>query len=276
MLLALLLLSIAPPTIEVGQSLTPPAQVAGPWEALVKPGEVAGFSLHVITNANETVRSLNLDTYVRKGGKTARTWWSSGYPGTFVLRSGQFRFHQARGANDGFDVTLDLAYDPNDAAWKGSFSDPFFSGHVTLRRPNMSDSMAPVGTWRTHSDIGIWAAERVVDYGCLNIGVGQDDSLVLWDESHGLFLGKDKAQQPLFGDAYGDMYDDTHATNYGGEWSFIAGTGLWGDRITGAMSSHGSSFGGYYSDHYGNGAVDPSHPRRVFAWTRLLNLACRP
>ncbi len=44
------------PNIEIGQNLTPAAQVAGPWEALVAPGEVAGFSLQITTNADEKVR----------------------------------------------------------------------------------------------------------------------------------------------------------------------------------------------------------------------------
>ncbi len=45
MLAALLLFATLQPNVEIGQDLTSPAQVAGPWEALVAPGEVAGFSL---------------------------------------------------------------------------------------------------------------------------------------------------------------------------------------------------------------------------------------
>lgn len=173
-------------------------------------------------------------------------------------------------------MTLDLTYDPSDVAWNGSFSDPFFSGQVTLRRPRISDSIAPAGTWRTYSGTVIWPTERVEEYACLNMGVGQDDALVLWAEDHNVFLGYEKVKQPLFGDSYGELFADSHATRYGGEWSFVAGTGSSGDRITGVISSDGSSFGGYYSDHYGNGIVDSSHPRRALAWTRMLDLACRP
>jgi len=274
MLTALLFAAALQPDIEVGQTLTPPAQVAGPWEALVAPGKVAGFSLQIITNANEKVRSLNLDTYVRKEGNTTRTWWSNGdAAGALLMRTGRLQFHQRRSANEGFDVTLDVTYDPIDMAWKGFFRDPFFSGHVALHRPNFSDSLAPVGTWRTYSEVTIWPTQRVEEYGCLNIGVGQDGALILWAESHNLFLGD--AKQPIFGDSYGELYDDSQAEHYGDEWSFMAGTQMGGDRITGVPSSDGSSFGGY-EEHYGNGTVDPSRPRRPFAWTRMLNLACRP
>ncbi len=276
MLLALMLLGVLQPNIEIGQNLTPPAQLAGPWEGLVAPGEVAGFSLQVTTNANETVRLLRLDTYVRKAGKTERTWWSSGAGGVFVMRTGRLRFHQTPSAGGEFAVTLDLTFDSSDMAWKGSFSNPFFSGQAVLRRPSMHNAMTPAGTWRTYSMATIWPTQRVDGYGCLNIGVGQDDALVLWAEDHGMFLGYDDAKSPLFGDSYGEMYDDSHAVRYVDEWSFIAGTGMAGDRITGVMSSDGSSFGGYSSDHYGNGGFDPSHPRRALAWTRMLDLACHP
>jgi len=274
MLAALTLFAGLQPNIEVGQSLTPPAQVAGPWEGLVAPGEVAGFSLQVVTNANETVRSLRLDTYVRSDGKRMRTWWSSGDVGEFVMRTGRLHFHQARSGSAGFDVSLDLSFDPVDMTWKGSFADPFFAGQVALRRPTLSDAALPAGTWRTYSSLTLWPAQRVQDYGCLNIGLGQDNALILWAESHNEFLGKAK-EQPSFGDVYGELYDDSYAERYGGELSFIAGTGMGGDRLTGVLSSDGSSFGGY-SEHYGNGLVDPAHPRRAFAWARMLNLACRP
>ena len=269
-----MLLAFLQPNIEIGQMLTPPAEVAGPWEELVSPGEVAGFSLLIITNANEKVRFVRIDTYLRKRGFTSDTYWSSGEAGAFTLRTGRLQFHQARNSNGGFNVTLDLKYDSNDMAWKGDFSDPFFSGRVALRRPNMSDPEAPAGTWRTHSDTVLWPTQRLEEYGCLNIGVGQDDALVLWAEEHNMFLGGDM-QRPLFGDSYGELYDDSHAKRYGDEWSFTAGTALGGDQITGTPNSDRSAFGGF-SVHYGNGAVDPSHPRRAFAWTRMLNLACRP
>ena len=278
MLSALILAGALLPNIEVGQTLTPPAQVAGPWEDLVAPGEVAGFSLQITTNANEKVRSLNLGTYVRKEGKTTSTWWSSGdATGTLVLRTGHLQFHQKRSGNAGFDVMLDLTYDPIDMAWKGSFSDPFFAGRVALRRPNLSDASAPTGTWRTDSQVTIWPTQRVEEYGCLTIGVAQDDALILWGESHNGFLGGD-VKTPIFGDSYGELYDASHADRYVNEWSFVAGTSLGGDRITGVVSSDGASFGGYSSDHYGNGIVDVSHPhaRHAFAWTRMQNLVCRP
>jgi hypothetical protein len=276
MLIILMLAWTLQPNIEVGESLTPAAQVAGPWEALVAPGEVTGFSIQITTDGNDKVRALNLDTYVRKEGKTAQTWWSSGADGAFVMRAGQLHFHQVRSANQGFDVTLDFTYDPIDAAWKGSFSDPFFSGHVELRRPSMIDATAPAGTWRTHSEVTIWPTERVEEYGCLDIGVGQDDSLLLWAEDYNVFLGYQKEKEPLFGDSYGEMYVDSHATRHADEWSFIAGNRLAGDRITGVESSDHSSFGGYSSDHYRNGSVDPSHPNGAIAWTRMFDLACRP
>lgn len=69
LLTTLVLFGALLPDIEVGENLSPPAQVSGPWEALVAPGEIAGFSLQITTNANEKVRSLNVDTYVRKEGK---------------------------------------------------------------------------------------------------------------------------------------------------------------------------------------------------------------
>jgi hypothetical protein len=203
------------------------------------------------------------------------TSWSSGGAGVFVMRTGRLQFHQARSGNAGYDVTLDVTYDPIDMAWKGSIRDPFFAGQVVLRRPTISDPLVPVGTWRTYSQVSIWPTQRVEEYGCLNIGIGQDNALILWAESHNVFLGDAKAEQPLFGDSYGDLYGDAHAERYVDEWSFTAGTGMGGDRITGILSSDGSSFGGY-GEHYGNGVVDPSHPRRAFAWTRMLNLACRP
>lgn len=275
MLLAIILVGALLPNIEVGQNLTSPASVAGPWEGLVASGEVAGFSLQITTNADQKVRSLRLDTYVRKEGKTTSTWWSSGEAGgAFVIRTGHLQFHQARSGPGGFDVALDLTFDPIDMAWKGSFSDPFFAGQVALRRPTFSDSLAPVGTWRTYSKVSIWPTQRVDDYSCLNIGMGQDDALILWAEWHNVFLGGD-IRQPTFGDDYGELYDDSHADHSADRWSFIASTGMAGDRITGALSSDRSSFGGY-SEHYGNGTKDPSHPRRPFAWTRMLNLECRP
>lgn len=275
MLTALILLGALQFDVEVGQSLTPPAQVAGPWEGLVAPGEIAGFSLQIITGSDGKVRSLNLDTYVRKEGKTERTWWSSGEAGsTFLLREGHLHFHQAGSGNAGFDVTLDVTYDATDMAWKGSFSDPFFTGQVALRRPTFSDSLAPVGTWRTYSDVVIYPTQRIDDYGCLNIGVGQDDALIIWAESHNVFLRGD-IKQPSFGDSYGELYDDSHAERSNAGWSFTAGTNMGGDRITGALSSDGTSFGGY-STHYGNGLVDLAHPQHAFAWTRMLNLSCRP
>jgi hypothetical protein len=92
MLTALILLAALQPDIEIGQTLTPPAQVAGPWEGLVAPGEVAGFSLQIATDANEKVRALWLDTYVRGNGKGQRTWWSSGDTGEFVTRTGHLHF----------------------------------------------------------------------------------------------------------------------------------------------------------------------------------------
>jgi hypothetical protein len=276
MLTALMLFGALQPNLEVGQNLTPPAQIAGPWEALVVPGEVAGFSLQVITNADEKVRLVRVDTYIRKDDKTTRTWWSSGDAGAFVLRTGQLRFHQVRSANGGFDVTLDLTYDANDMAWKGSFSDPFFSGQVVLRRPSLSDAIVPAGTWRTYSNVVIAPTGRVVEYGCLNMGVGQDDALVLWAEFHNIFLGHDKAKQDLYGDSYGSLYDDSHAMREGNEWSLTSGTGMSGDRITGVISSDGSAFGGFSGDHYGNGPVDLSHRPHPFAWKRMLDLACRP
>ncbi|MGB6985630.1 MAG: hypothetical protein WBD74_06580 [Candidatus Aquilonibacter sp.] len=276
MLSALLLLGVLQMNVEAGQNLTPPAAAAGPWEGQVATGEVAGFSLQITTNADEKVRSLALDTYVRKEGKSTRTWWSSGdSTGVFVLRTGHLQFHQVRSGKAGFDVTLDLIYDPTDMAWKGSFSDPFFAGQVALLRPTFSDSFAPVGTWRTYSQVSIWPTQHVEDYGCLNIGTGQDDALILWGEWHNVFLGND-IKRPSFVNDYGIWYDDSHFERSADGWSFLASTGAGGNRITGALSSDGSSFGGYYSDYDGNGLADRSHPRRTFAWTRMLNLACRP
>jgi hypothetical protein len=276
MFAALMLAGALLPNIEIGQNLSPPAQIAGPWEALVAPDEIAGFSLQVVANANEKVRSLRVATYVRKNGKTMSTWWNSGDSGEFVLRTGRLQFHQRRTENSGFDVALDLTYDPVDMTWTGSFQDPFFSGHVTLRRPALGNALlAPTGTWRRYSSVTIWPAQRVQTYGCLNIGLGQDGTLVLWAESHNIFLGDAKAVEPVFGDSYGELYDDAPATTYVDQWSFVAGTIMGGDRITGALSSDGSSFGGY-SEHFGNGIVDPSHPRRAFAWVRMLDLQCRP
>lgn len=275
MLAVLTLLAVFQPNIEVGQNLTPPAQVAGPWEGLVAPGEVAGFSLQVTTNANETVRSLRLDTYVRTNGKTLSTWWSSGDAGEFVMRTGRLHFRQARSKSTRVNVSLDLSFDPVDMTWKGSFADPFFAGQVTLRRPTLSDAVLPLGTWRTNSSLTLWPSQRVQNFGCLNIGLGQDDALVLWRESYSVFLGHAKGEQPSFGDVYGEQYADSPAERYGGELSFTAGTNLGGDRLTGTLSTDGSSFGGY-SEHYGNGLSDPAHPRHTFAWTRMLNLACRP
>ena len=269
MLAALLLFGVLRPNLEIGQNLTQPAQVAGPWETLVKPGEVAGLSLHIITNANENVRSFNLDTYVRKDGKTTHTYWSSGSPGTFVMRTGRLHFHQVQNGN----VDLDLTYEPIEMTWKGFFRDPFFSGTVALRRPSLTDPPAPVGTWRTYSHVTIWPTQRVENYGCLNIGVGQDHALVLWAETYNLLLGN--FNRPSFGDSYGELYVDSHAEHYGDEWSFAADTGMSGDQITGALSSDGTSFGGE-AEHYGNGVVDRSHPWRAFAWTRMLDLSCRP
>lgn len=266
MLLVLMLLVLMQPNIEVGQNLTPPAQVAGPWEGLVAPGEVAGFSLEIITSPNEKVRSLILDTYVRKEGKTTRTWWSSGDPGAFIMRSGRLQFHQTHSGSAGFDVTVDLTYDSNGMAWKGGFSDPFFSGHVVLRRPRLNDAMAPTGTWRMYAQTAISRTGRSDEYGCLNIGAGQDDTLVLWTEEHNSSVA----------DTYGVLYDDPHATRYVDQWSFMFENALTGERITGVMSSDRSSFGGYSSDHYGNGEADPSHSRRAFAWTRMLQFSCRP
>lgn len=276
MLSAIILFGALKMDVEVGQTLTPPAAVAGPWEGLVAPGEVVGFSLQIATNPDQKVRSLTLDTYLRKQGKTTSTWWNSGEAaGAFVMRTGHLQFHQARSGTGGFDVALDLAFDPTDMAWKGSFSNPFFAGQVALRRPTFSDSSMPVGTWRTHSQVTIWPMQRVEDYGCLNIGVGQDDAVILWGEWHNVFLGND-VKQPSFGDDYGVLYDDSHVERSADGWSFLASTGAGGNRVTGALSSDGSSFGGYYSDYDGNGLVDPSHPRHTFAWTRMLNLACRP
>jgi hypothetical protein len=275
MIAALLLLGMLQPNIEIGGSLTPPALVAGPWEGLVAPGEVAGFSIQVMTNENQAVRAVRMDTYVRKDGTTTRTWWSTGAPGTFVMRTGRLQFRQAR-SNDGpFDVALDLTYDAADSAWKGSFQNPFFTGKVVLRRPLLDTSGAPTGTWRRYSDVTVWPSRRVDDYGCLNIGLGLDDALVLWSESHNIVLGKANDGGPLLGDSYGELLDDAHTDRSGDEWSFVAGTTMGGDRITGALSADRSSFGGY-REHYGNGLVDPSQPRPAFTWTRMADFACRP
>jgi hypothetical protein len=192
------------------------------------------------------------------------------------MRTGQLHFHQERSPSGSFDVKLDLTYDPDDAAWKGSFSDGFFSGRVVLHRPGMRSAAAPAGTWRTYSGVLIGSTSRVNEYGCLNIGVGLDGTLVLWAEDHNLFLGFDKAKHPLVGDSYGALYGDSNPSQNAGEWTFLAGTSLSGERITGILSSDGSAFGGYSSDHYGNGHFDPSHPRRAFVWTRMLDFACRP
>jgi hypothetical protein len=139
----------------------------------------------------------------------------------------------------------------------------------------MSDAIAPAGTWRTYSSTAIWGTDRVQGYSCLNIGVGQDNALVLGAEDHNMFLGYDNAKHPLFGDSYGTLDDDANASRYADEWSFAAGTGMGGERIKGAMSGDGSAFGGY-GEHYGNGVVDPAHPLRAFAWRRMLDFACRP
>lgn len=100
-------------------------------------------------------------------------------PGVLVIRAGHLHFRQGGDAGGGLDVTLDLTldltYDSSDMVWKGSFSDPFFSGQVALRRPRMSDPIAPAGTWRTYSNEIIWPAERARAYGCINIGVGDDE-----------------------------------------------------------------------------------------------------
>jgi hypothetical protein len=275
MLTTLILLGMLQPNIEIGRSLTLPAQVSGPWEELVAPGEVAGFSLHVITNENQTVRWVRVDTYLRKGGTTMRTWWSNEDAGVFAMRAGRLQFHEERSRDMGFDVDLDLTYDPTDSAWKGSFKDPFFAGPVTLRRPLLEDSIAPAGTWRRYSEVTMWPTRRVDGYGCLNIGIGPDDALILWSESHNLSLGDGNGGEPLLGDSYGELYDDSRAAHYANQWSFVAGTTMGGDRITGALSSDRLSFGGY-GEHYGNGATDPSHPRRAFTWTRMAEFACRP
>jgi hypothetical protein len=275
MLTAFLLLGMAQPDVEIGQRLTPPALVAGPWEGVVAPGEVAGFSLHVLTDARGSVRRLRLDTYVRRDGKTMRTWWSSGGDRAFVMRAGHLRFDQRRRADAPFDVALDVTYDPADLAWKGTFRNPYYAGRVALRRPSLSDPAAPAGTWRTYSYVTIGASQRTDEYGCLNIGVGRDRALVLWAESHGVFLGDVNAAEPPRGDSYGELYDDADATRRGDEWSFVAGTSMSGDRLTGVLSRDGSSFSGY-GEHYGSGVVDPARPRAAFTWTRMQNLECRP
>jgi len=274
----LLLAGALLPNLAVGGPLDQPAQVAGPWEGLVAPGEIAGISLHVIDNADGTVRSVYLGTYVRKDGKTTRTWWSSPGTGTdaFDLQSGGLHFRQSRNQGAPFDVALDLSYDPAHRVWKGSFSNPLFSGQVVLRRPNMQAAMTPTGTWRTDSVLTIWPSQRVREYGCLNIGLGQDGALVLWSEDHNVFLGLDKDKRPIFGDSFGEMLDDPQTTRYVNEWSFIVGTGMGGYRFTGIVSSDGLAFGGFSSDHYGNGVVAWGHPQRPFAWTRMLDLTCRP
>jgi len=210
----------------------------------VAPGEVAGFSLEVMTNEDQKVRELRLDTYVRKAGQTTRTYWSSGTPGEFVMRTGELHFHQEHTASAPFDVTLDMTYDPSDLAWKGSFRNPFFTGPVTLRRPTFRYPQAPVGTWRTFSQVSIWPTRRVNDYGCLNIGVGDDNAFVLWAESYNVFVGTATLAKPLFEDVYGELYEDSHSERYVDQWSFVAGNSNSGGRITGALSSDGVSFGG--------------------------------
>ena len=274
LLIPVIVLGALQADFEVGQSLAPPAQFAGPWEELVAPGEVAGFSLQITTNADQRVRSFGVNTYVRRDGKTTKTYWSSDSPGTFLMRTNHLHFHQSHDGPGGFDVTLDLKYDSPSTSWIGSFRNPSFSGQVALHRPSMRDAIAPAGTWRTYSDTVLWPTAPVEEYGCLYIGVGEDNALVLWSEIHGLFLGYDAVKRPLFGNDYGELEDDADATNYGTEWSFTSGNGLGGDHITGAVSSDGSAFGGY-STHYGNGAYG-SRRRHAFAWTRMLDLSCRP
>lgn len=274
MLAAVLSLGVLLPSVELGQKPAPPAQIAGPWEDLVAPQKVAGFSLEIITKEDGTVGFLRLDTYVREQGKTKRTYWSSGTsnPGTLALRSGRLSFRQPSNIYSPFDVALDLSYDSSKSAWKGSFQNPNFSGQVVLRRPSLTSSSAPAGTWRTYSYVSIdKSGRRGRDYACTNIGVGEDGALVLWSESGGAtFLGT----EPING-VFGELNDDSHAERYANDWSFTAGTSLGGDKVTGALSSDGSSFGGYL-EHFGNGLFDPSHPQRPFVWTRMPNFSCGP
>ncbi len=274
MLATFLLLGALLPNIEVGQKPTPPAQIAGPWETLVAPHEVAGFSLEIITRENGTVRFLRLDTYVRKQEKTTRTWWSSGTsnPGSLALHAGRLSFRQPSSKYAPFDVALDLTYDAIEADWKGSFQNPNFSGPVVLRRPSLTSSSAPTGTWRTYSYVSIdQSGGRRNEYGCDNIGLGQDGALVLWGEGSTAFVGTEQ----INGNAFGELYDDSHAERYVNDWSFIAGTSLSGDKVTGSVSSDGSLFSGF-AQHFGNGFVDPSPLGRPFAWTRMPNFSCRP
>lgn len=273
-MLTALVLGVLLPNVEMGQSPTTPAQVAGPWEALVAPSEVAGFSLQIITNPSKTVRFLRIDTYVRKDGTTTRTWWSSGSDGAFVLRTGLLSFHQVASKDSPFDVALDMTYDPDEISWKGTFRNPYFSGRVVLRRPSFTSSSALTGTWRTYSAVSIdQSGGRRNDYGCDNIGLGQDGALVLWSEFHNIFLGTPTEQ--VYGDLFGELYNDSHAQRSGSTWTFTADNGMSGDDVTGTLSTDGSSFTGF-GKHFGNGFADSNPLGHPLAWTRMPNFSCQP
>lgn len=261
-------------SVKIGASVSHPEAITGAWEAWISPTLTVGIAIRLITNVDgapatlrgkeQRVRFVSIITYTRDLDRSRRTWWNSDVPAEFDWQNNHLRLRQARTGNDGYDVDLDLVFDPAKSQWKGTFKNPDYSGQVVLKRPDyISSKHSPVGTWR-------WDSE------CIHVGMGIDGRLLIWNDDINLsglvIYGANGTRPPEKTDeGYGEFAEDTRLRFGGLRWMFDLGNGLGGEFITGRLSDDGSTFSGE-STHYGNGVSDGQ--AHLFTWERVKGDSC--
>ena len=262
-----------PAEMFVGSAIANPQSATGAWEQRSGLGQAVGFDVEISTEVSGAPKSLTavsqhivqiwITTYVRTNGRSQRTFWSTGYAGTFSWRNDHLVFHQPP-IGTAKAVSLDVVLDPQTDTWNGTLQNQWFSGSVALRRP-----FAPHLGYRI---IGDWIAGRASGGGvaCTHIALGADSSLVMWNDYVSLpgfitYGPSGTAPPPTTREWYGSLNIDPEKKDVGLNMLFFTGTDRSGAVVLGRVADDGRTFTGSsanFGNGYSNGAFNP------FTWRR--------
>ncbi|MDP9016961.1 MAG: hypothetical protein M3N19_01400 [Candidatus Eremiobacteraeota bacterium] len=250
-----------PVGVTVGASITNPRPITGAWEQRTTLGSVVGLNIEISTDALGAPKSLQgvtqrvmkiwIKTYVRKNGRSQRTFWSNGYDAQFNWQKDHLVLHQPAGEEDGKPVDLDVVFDSRADNWRGTLQNEWFTGKVQLGRPYVPHIGFPIiGDW-------IEGSARSSGFACRHVALGGDSGLVIWDDYINLpgfiIYGQNGTVPPLSTpEWYGNLDMDAEMKYVGDSLLFFTGTDMGGQIVLGNVAADRATFVGS-SAHFGNG-----------------------
>ncbi len=118
----------------IGETVSQPEAITGAWETQIGGGRTLGLAIRLIATVKSTattlrgaqqkIRFIRINIYVRNGNDTKQTFWDSDEAGDFSWRNNRLRFYQAARKFYPISVSLDLDFDPVRSEWKAHSRTP--------------------------------------------------------------------------------------------------------------------------------------------------------